>query len=403
MTKSASSSSGAAPVLRERATSRKTGADVGAPAARDTTTDASEASLFDAVLPFALVFGGCCLAMIFFEKALKQDPGCGNFLTFTELCFIAVENLPRRISPFSSTSKFLPLVATKKDHFLHAVFFVSMSWLVNYAFSFNIAVPIHTIVRSCNVVATLVLGYLFFNQRYALVQVAASMFVTVGILVGTLADAKVVAACGGSEGIFECLRESMGGGGAAPAAASASPPSAASEGSTSAQQENLVVWSIGIGILLLCLVTQSTLGHIQRRMYDPYLEKGTVSKNELAEEFLYTSSIASLLGCLLFWDEIKVHYGKPLACCLKGVFYLSTRYSALTVNITLSMRKFFTVVFSIIYFQNPWSRQHSIAAVFVFGGGLLYSSGGILLAWLSVGKDRAMEQRETGVEMKKKK
>ena len=39
------------------------------------------------------------------------------------------------------------------------------------------------------------------------------------------------------------------------------------------------------------------------------------------------------------------------------------------------MRKFFTVVFSVLWFQNPWSWQHSVGAFFVFGGGFLYSSG----------------------------
>ena len=45
-----------------------------------------------------------------------------------------------------------------KHHFLHAFLWVSMSWLVNYAYSFHIGVPIHTIIRSSNVVATLVIG-----------------------------------------------------------------------------------------------------------------------------------------------------------------------------------------------------------------------------------------------------
>ncbi|CAD7957401.1 unnamed protein product [Amoebophrya sp. A120] len=376
------------------------------------------ASPLDAYLPFLMVFGGCCLAMVFFEKALKQDPGSGNFLTFTELCFIALENLPRRFifgrknEGGGSLITFQPLVAARSDHLKHAVLFVSMSWLVNYAFSFNIAVPIHTVVRSCNVVATLLIGFFFFRCTYSKTQCVASVLVTIGILLATLADAKVVAACQNVPSVWQCLF-----------------PQGVPE-SGAAGNDSFLVWLVGIQVLLLCLVTQSFLGHIQRNMYDPYLQREQepkVSKNELAEEFLYTSSIASLLGCVVFWDEIKLHWGNawaspaaftldlpavvpslmssgenggnnyisvsiPLqwcyilannvaqACCLKGVFYLSTRYSALTVNITLSMRKFFTVVFSILYFQNPWSLQHSVAALFVFGGGLLYSSGELLFS-----------------------
>ncbi|CAD7945071.1 unnamed protein product [Amoebophrya sp. A25] len=369
-------------------------------ASKEVTSTSKESStnndLADAILPFVMVFGGCCLAMLFFEKALKQDPGSSNFLTFTELVFIAAENAPRRIALMSSSKK---LVASKKDHLTHAALFVSMSWLVNYAFSWKIAVPIHTIVRSCNVVATLLLGYFIFGLTYSRIQCIASVLVTVGILVGTFADAKVVGECS----TFACLGEFQ----------------------TSAE---IAVWSVGVGILLLCLVMQSTLGHLQRRMYDPYLASGKISKNDLAEEFLYTSSLASLLGCVVFREEIVTHWGNAFAspavdifgitqipcqwlyilgnnvaqaCCLKGVFYLSTRYSALTVNITLSVRKFFTVVFSVLWFQNPWSWQHTMAAFFVFGGGLLYSSGELLLAGLT-SKDEN-KKRAKSTDMKKKK
>ena len=95
------------------------------------------APLNDQALPFLLVFGGCCLAMVFFEKALKQDPGCSNFLTFTELAFISVENLAQRLRKGGKIESF---IASRKDHIVHAVLWVSMSWLVNYAYSFNIAV-----------------------------------------------------------------------------------------------------------------------------------------------------------------------------------------------------------------------------------------------------------------------
>lgn len=98
-------------------------------------------SVFDQYLPFLLVFGGCCLAMVFFEYALQQDPGCGNFLTFTELAFISVESLAQRLGRRTKKgeSRF-DLIASKRDHVTHAVLWVSMSWLVNYAYSFKIAV-----------------------------------------------------------------------------------------------------------------------------------------------------------------------------------------------------------------------------------------------------------------------
>merc|ERR1712072_978687 len=60
------------------------------------------------------------------------------------------------------------------------------------------------------------------------------------------------------------------------------------------------------------------------------------------------------------------------AMCIKGVFYLSANYSPLTVNLTLSVRKFCSVLFSIYWFSNPFSTKHVVAALLIFGGVFLY-------------------------------
>merc|ERR1712194_533191 len=59
--------------------------------------------------------------------------------------------------------------------------------------------------------------------------------------------------------------------------------------------------------------------------------------------------------------------------CIKGVFRLSAYYSPLTVNITLSVRKFLSVLFSIVWFGNAWNNLHSVATVANFGGVFAYS------------------------------
>jgi len=60
-------------------------------------------------------------------------------------------------------------------------------------------------------------------------------------------------------------------------------------------------------------------------------------------------------------------------CCIKGVFRLSALYTPLTVNITLSVRKFMSVVVSILWFGNAWTILHSIALVAIFGGVFAYT------------------------------
>merc|ERR1712050_447506 len=59
--------------------------------------------------------------------------------------------------------------------------------------------------------------------------------------------------------------------------------------------------------------------------------------------------------------------------CIKGVFRLSANFSPLTVNVTLSVRKFLSVVLSAVWFGNPWTHLHSVATLLIFGGVFAYS------------------------------
>ncbi len=59
--------------------------------------------------------------------------------------------------------------------------------------------------------------------------------------------------------------------------------------------------------------------------------------------------------------------------CVRGVFMLTASTSALTVSVVLTVRKFVSLVVSIIYFNNDFSALHWAGAVLVFGGALWYS------------------------------
>lgn len=273
-------------------------------------------------------------------------------------------------------------MASASDHASHAFFWVSMSWLVNFVYQFKIEVPTHTTMRACNVLTTVLLGYLIFGESYSFRQCFAGFLVTIGIILATLADAMLVGKCGQSITVYGCLFDKR---------------------QSSETEEDMGRWAIGISLLVLCLLVQAMLGHTQKRTYNRYLEDASkydgIKKNDLADEFLFTSVLASLFGSLVFWEEIMLHSRKAVespkvfnlvpiqfvwilcnnvaqAMCIKGVFRLYTRHSTLAVNITLSVRKFLTVVISILFFGNPWSSQHSMGAVLVFGGAFLYSSPG---------------------------
>ena len=59
--------------------------------------------------------------------------------------------------------------------------------------------------------------------------------------------------------------------------------------------------------------------------------------------------------------------------CISSVFALTSECTALTVTLVLTLRKFLSLIFSIIYFQNPFTNLHWVGTVLVFGGTLAFA------------------------------
>ena len=59
--------------------------------------------------------------------------------------------------------------------------------------------------------------------------------------------------------------------------------------------------------------------------------------------------------------------------CIRGVFVLTTECPSLVVTLVVTLRKFVSLLFSIFYFQNPFTIQHWVGTVLVFGGTALFS------------------------------
>lgn len=310
-------------------------------------------------------------SIIFMEYVLKGDPNAGNFINATEFVFVLLQSIPGRLEP--GAWQLLPLRASWASHAQHAFLWVSMSTLANYVFAYNISVPIHTLFRSCNIIASVCLGLFFFNQRYTLKQFICVLIITVGIFFASIGDARKF--WSGST----CKDCAPG---------------------TPVQPLNDVEfgkWTVGIAMLLCVQLFQATLGHTQAVFYQRFSNQGT--KDQLADEFLFTSHVVSLFMILALWEDISssallavatppLHPLLPIPrrlcwvvlnnftqlACIKGVFRLSANYSPLTVNVALSVRKFLSVVLSAVWFGNPWTYLHSIATVLIFGGVFAYSN-----------------------------
>eukprot|EP00440_Ansanella_granifera_P012960 gb/GFBE01014078.1/.p1 GENE.gb/GFBE01014078.1/~~gb/GFBE01014078.1/.p1 ORF type:complete len:342 (+),score=75.14 gb/GFBE01014078.1/:1-1026(+) len=325
-----------------------------------------------------MVFGGCMSAVVAMEYVLKANPKAGNLLSLSEFAFVLIQSTPARIEYSKSSALglgFRPFLMPWLSHIYHAVLWVSMSVLANVAFGFNISVPIHTLFRSCNVIASVLLGFTLFGERYSMKQLFCVLVITVGIFLGTIGDAKQFFG-----GCVDC-------GGKKPVS---------NDPNDTSTEAGFWRWCLGIALLVCVQLLQGFLGHTQATLYRRHEKCGP--KGELAEEFLFTSHLVSFVPFIFLWEDVVAAFRfamstPPLSpllpipsqllflmlnnfcqlMCIKGVFRLAAHYKPLTVNITLSVRKFLSVVFSILWFGNPWTIFHSIAIVAIFGGVFGYS------------------------------
>ena len=59
--------------------------------------------------------------------------------------------------------------------------------------------------------------------------------------------------------------------------------------------------------------------------------------------------------------------------CISSVFVLTTECASLTVTLVVTLRKFLSLIFSIVYFKNPFTVFHWLGTGLVFGGTLMFS------------------------------
>lgn len=59
--------------------------------------------------------------------------------------------------------------------------------------------------------------------------------------------------------------------------------------------------------------------------------------------------------------------------CISSVFVLTTECTSLTVTLVVTLRKFISLIFSIIYFNNPFTIYHWVGTSLVFLGTMIFT------------------------------
>ncbi|KAH8313218.1 hypothetical protein KR067_002003 [Drosophila pandora] len=307
-----------------------------------------------AILAVGGVFLGCCSGVVFLELLVKLDPGAGNLITAAQFAFIALEG-------FVFTSKFglAKRVISLKDYGLLVMMFFITSVCNNYVFEFNVPMTLHMIIRGGSLISNMCLGTLILKRSYRISQYIAVVMISVGIFICTYFSSRDVAG----------KREHS------------------TEG-------DVFWWLVGVVLLVVALFISSYMGITQELLYRKH--------GKCAREALYYTHLLPLPAFLLMHENIRTHWhlafngeslhlpvldlavplilvfllGNILAqhLCISSVYTLTTECSSLTVTLILTLRKLISLVFSIVYFRNPFTLYHWMGTLLVFVGTLIFAN-----------------------------
>ncbi|KAH6646491.1 UAA transporter [Truncatella angustata] len=348
----------------------------------------------------SLIFGGCCSNVFALEAIIKVEPASGTLLTFVQFLFVAITGY---ISQFDSSRPPFFIAPNKvpiRRWLINIVLFFSINVLNNHAFSYDISVPVHIILRSGGSITTMIAGSLW-GKRYSRIQIVAVLLLTVGVITAAWSDAqskarqKTLGVSEQNQWLTFDVQDKTGQG-----------PS-----------ESASTFSTGLIILFVAQVLSAIMGLYTEETYKKYGGhwKENLFYSHLLSLPLFLPFSASLYRQFIrlvnsppltfpaYVDQLAVPWNVPQSlgdslkhiyipsqvvflmlnvltqyACIRGVNLLAAASSALTVTIVLNIRKLVSLLLSIWLFGNRLAPGTLVGAVVVFSAGALYSldSGG---------------------------
>lgn len=152
-------------------------------------------------------------------------------------------------------------------------------------------------------------------------------------------------------------------------------------------------WTLGISLLTVALFISARMGLYQEVLYKRY--------GKYPDEALFYTHLLPLPFFLMLYNNIWEHtviatnsavYTVPVVgadlplqwaylignvltqyLCISSVYVLTTECSSLTVTLVVTLRKFVSLLFSIVYFSNPFTIYHWIGTLLVFIGTIIFT------------------------------
>ncbi|KPM44827.1 hypothetical protein AK830_g1692 [Neonectria ditissima] len=325
-------------------------------------------SLLTAATMLGLIFGGCCSNVYALEAIVSI---IGTLLTFVQFLFVAVTGFIAqfdRQNPYFIAPNKVPI----RRWLVNIVLFFTINVLNNHAFSYNISVPVHIILRSGGSITTMAAGYLY-GKRYTRMQVVAVVLLTFGVILAAWSDSQ------------------------SKASHSPNPHGLITAGESNGRP----AFSTGLVILFVAQVLSAIMGLYTEAtyvIYGPQWRENLFYSHALALPLFlpFVPSMARTMGHLLSSPPIQMPGPLSLAsdflpvpsqliylvinvltqyACIRGVNLLAAVSTALTVTIVLNIRKLVSLLLSIWLFGNRLAPGTMLGAMVVFSAGGLYTMG----------------------------
>lgn len=346
----------------------------------------------------SLVLGACVLNNVFLENLIIGDRASGQLLTLLQFVFIAAMSVWGRfervennlLDGVSARGKFSFFGFWAKKtaspvwwYLVLTAIFWSLSVMNNMAYNYDISQPLHMVFRSSSLAVSFLLGYLMFGKTYNVAETVGVIVVTVGIFLTTYADSAAASSsffsfqCG-SQGCLSSLIQS-----------------------TRWFFSDFLVASgsrklVGVALLTAALFLSGLLGHLQSWGYG-YWKKRDENEAMFFQHFLSIFFFFPLTSTLAehaaLWSESPVFVELPGGVsmtwmwfnvwgnlitqyvCIRGVYLLIATSGPVTTTMVLTVRKFLSLIVSIVFFGNVWTSAHWVGTLLVFGGAFIYGAG----------------------------
>lgn len=323
-----------------------------------------------------VVLLSCCSNVIFLELLVRQDAGIGNLVTFSQFLVIAVEGFIfttrcGKVGPKVPFSAWIWLV----------IMYFMVSVTNNYALSFHIPMPLHMIFRAGSLMANMLMGMVLMGKRYTSTKYASVLLITLGIATCTVMSATTRVSLKTGKIVFnattnmtiDCKEEQ--------------------EQNVTEEADKFNDLMVGVAMLTFALFLSARMGVYQEVLYGKY--------GKHAKEALFYTHALPLPGFLVLAPDILQHLQVALASplvplpfttlhvpimilhllgnvvlqylCISAVFVITSECTSLTATLLLTTRKFISLLFSIWYFQNPFTLFHWVGTSLVFSGIIMFS------------------------------